>query len=252
MSQRGDLSICSSQLTVIVINPTLIICLTVPNFKWLVYVACGKWEDTSCMVFRGKVQAPQISAEFVILLRFYTSLFDRCTLSEYPVTKDHKANTNRSSIRHITNRGLPNQSTEATGWLFVSYKTTTHSQVEYLKYLFHSPSIMSYGISVIPSERSLGINLGRFKLVWTRNEHVYTWFAQCITSLSKRCTDWTLAAKTFHIWACDKADTSWIDDLTFCDKNGSEHAPEPAIHHELFTFELYLRADNEIKRRSLI
>lgn len=174
-------------LTVIVINPTLVIRLTVPNFKRLADVACGKREDTSCMVFSRKMQTPQIYARFVILFWFFTALFDGCTSNKYPVSEDHKTNTNHSSIRHITNRGLLTQFIEATGRPFDSYETTTHLQVEYLKCLFYAPSIMSYGISVIPFERGMGMNLSHFKPVWTRNEHVYTWFAQCITSLSNNC-----------------------------------------------------------------
>lgn len=94
-------------LTVIIINSTLVIRLTVPNFKRLADVACGKREDTGCMVFSGKMQTSQISAGFVILFWFSTALLDRCTSNMYPVSEEHKTNTNRSSIRHITDRDFP-------------------------------------------------------------------------------------------------------------------------------------------------
>ena len=96
-------------LTVIVINPTLVISLTVPNFKRLVDVACGKREDTGCMVFTGKMQTPQISAGLVFLLRFANAFLDRCAPNKYPVS-DYKTHQNRSTIRHITDRGFPHNS----------------------------------------------------------------------------------------------------------------------------------------------
>lgn len=88
-------------LTMIVINPTLAVSLTVPNFKRLVDVACGKREDTGCMVFTGKMQTPQIHAGLDFLVRFANAFFDRCAPNKYPVSKDYKTGQNCSSIRHI-------------------------------------------------------------------------------------------------------------------------------------------------------
>lgn len=97
-------------LTVIVINTTLVISLTVPNFKRLIDVACGKRKDTSCMVFTGKMQTPQISAVFAFSFRFAYAFDDRCAPNKYPVSKDYKTGQNRSSIRHITDRVFPHNS----------------------------------------------------------------------------------------------------------------------------------------------
>ena len=122
----------------IVIYSTLVVSLTMPDFKRFVDIICRKRQDTCSMIFSWKMQTPQIYASLVTLLRVAEVAINGRTRYKTPMFKNRKkTHNNQSSIRHITVQDFPAQFL-ANRLTQVLYTTTTHKSNSSLKSLFHA------------------------------------------------------------------------------------------------------------------